>query len=860
MTNVIRISHNAVSYAVKLLNEGEVIALPTDTVYGLAASCHSPEAIGRLYDIKGRDFQKPIAICVGRVNDIHIWADTSTVVEGLLEELLPGPVTVLLYRSERLNQKLNPNFGKVGVRIPDSDFIRRVVVSLSSAIALTSANISGDPSALKVCEFKHLWPKASAVFDGGDLGSCDKLRAGSTVIDLTIPGKYTVIREGSAKRRETKVKESLTSHLMASIEEVQLEHAEAEHLPIKSSEATNSLCTILEAIFLHGLKQTLANRISLAIADPDKRPEPDFWSPLMVYSHRDVINQINKMSQITNDVGRCRAWLRLALNESSFISYIVLILKQNNGLNPYYKKSAYLRDTERLSGAKTFIEGLSSIHFNLSTNSSVLNVWTNIPLLLAGIWTAPMKAFPIVTATDVAKTLTATDNITNKEDTQSIIPVASQDILLDEDEALKIILGTPLEGSPMNSRTNLDQIESKSASESMQEILKSEVEIKDKSAITGLKETCAIDSSTVTQNKDIGTSDISELKETVLKMSSTNISNTEMKSEDEETVPKTPITNVESYHSLLKTYTPASVLTYKSSDLDDIIEKFESHPSMPPSSVVPDLDPQFNFQTVNLGYEVISETTSLSVDAPVSNFLLECKKMVENFGKIMQERGLDSQKYVCKKCKQLIGIELNKAKVCALTGSYYCTNCFLGTEWIIPARILHNWDFSRYEVCSKAANFLNEVQYHPILNIRKINPRLYLYIEDMAIVQKLRLQLNLLRGYLMTCRDPILKTIQKQVWPREYLYEHVHLYSIADLVEISSGALAQFLQKLIKTSQDHVSSCCLCSQKGFICELCRNPKAVYPFELDTSFRVYIKSFSLRRKFLVIFINWLSTFV
>lgn len=85
--------------------------------------------------------------------------------------------------------------GKVGIRIPNHDFIRTVVKSLGCPIALTSANISNEPSAVQIGEFKSLWDKLTCVVDDGCLSSN---RSGSTVVDLSEVGFYKIIRPGMA--------------------------------------------------------------------------------------------------------------------------------------------------------------------------------------------------------------------------------------------------------------------------------------------------------------------------------------------------------------------------------------------------------------------------------------------------------------------------------------------------------------------------------------------------------------------------------------------------------------------------------------------------------------------------------------
>ncbi|KAG7336140.1 hypothetical protein KOW79_000833 [Hemibagrus wyckioides] len=177
------------------LKEGKVIAVPTDTIYGLACLAQNSEAIKRVYDIKGRNGNKPLAICVGEVQDIYKYCKV-TVKKELLNDLLPGPVTLVLERSETLNADLNPFTKLVGVRIPDHHFMRRLCQLCDEPLALTSANISTQSSTLEVNEFEDLWPKLAIVVDGGPIA--DQSRLGSTVVDLSVPGRYRIIRPGCA--------------------------------------------------------------------------------------------------------------------------------------------------------------------------------------------------------------------------------------------------------------------------------------------------------------------------------------------------------------------------------------------------------------------------------------------------------------------------------------------------------------------------------------------------------------------------------------------------------------------------------------------------------------------------------------
>ncbi|XP_028797164.1 yrdC domain-containing protein, mitochondrial-like isoform X1 [Neltuma alba] len=186
-----------VAEAAEALRAGKVIAVPTDTLYGFACDACSLDAVNRIYEIKGRKHTSPLAICVGDVSDIQRFAVIDYLPQGLLDSLLPGPVTVVLKRGESsvLEQSLNPGLDSIGVRVPDYNFIRDIARGSGTAMALTSANLSGQSSSVCVNDFKDLWGHCACVYDGGllPLG-----RAGSTVVDLTIPHKYKILRPGSA--------------------------------------------------------------------------------------------------------------------------------------------------------------------------------------------------------------------------------------------------------------------------------------------------------------------------------------------------------------------------------------------------------------------------------------------------------------------------------------------------------------------------------------------------------------------------------------------------------------------------------------------------------------------------------------
>ncbi|XP_072598462.1 pleckstrin homology domain-containing family M member 3 isoform X2 [Vulpes vulpes] len=148
------------------------------------------------------------------------------------------------------------------------------------------------------------------------------------------------------------------------------------------------------------------------------------------------------------------------------------------------------------------------------------------------------------------------------------------------------------------------------------------------------------------------------------------------------------------------------------------------------------------------------------------------------------ERGLTAQSFKCAGCQRSIGLSNGKAKVCNYSGWYYCSNCHVDDSFLIPARIVHNWDTSKYKVSKQAKEFLEYVYEEPLIDIQRENPMLYLHAEPLATVVRLRQRLKSLRAYLFSCRAAVAEDLRRRIFPREYLLQQIHLYSLADLQQV----------------------------------------------------------------------------
>ena len=133
--------------AVRVLECGGVVSLPTETLYGLAASAQSEQAVERLFRIKGRPRNKPLPLLLADPADISNYAlGVPEVATRLVERFFPGPLTLVLRSADNVAKAVTAGMSTVAVRVPDHWVPREVVRALGAPITGTSANRSGMPA------------------------------------------------------------------------------------------------------------------------------------------------------------------------------------------------------------------------------------------------------------------------------------------------------------------------------------------------------------------------------------------------------------------------------------------------------------------------------------------------------------------------------------------------------------------------------------------------------------------------------------------------------------------------------------------------------------------------------------------
>ncbi|MEW6368487.1 MAG: L-threonylcarbamoyladenylate synthase [Acidobacteriota bacterium] len=170
----------SIEAAVRVIRSAGIVAVPTDTFYGLAADPMNPVALERLVRLKGRDVSRGILILISDLNQITPYVDRLPVgFEGW--GIWPGPVTLLLAARLGLPPLLTGGSRKIGVRLPEAAIVSRICRRLRHAITGTSANLSGDPPASDPSALGPIAGSTDLALDGGRLTA----EQPSTIVDLT---------------------------------------------------------------------------------------------------------------------------------------------------------------------------------------------------------------------------------------------------------------------------------------------------------------------------------------------------------------------------------------------------------------------------------------------------------------------------------------------------------------------------------------------------------------------------------------------------------------------------------------------------------------------------------------------------
>jgi tRNA threonylcarbamoyl adenosine modification protein (Sua5/YciO/YrdC/YwlC family) len=180
-----------VERAAKVLEDGGLIAYPTDTYYGIGCDLFSKKAIDRLYGIKGRDRKKPLAFLCPDLSDVAKYAKVSNFQYRFMKQLTPGPFTFVLEATRLVPTMMQTKQSQVGIRVPETPLMLAIAARLGRPIVTTSATDEDGEPLIDARDIKeHLGNRLDLILDGGV-----QENEPSTVVSL-LNDQIEILRQG----------------------------------------------------------------------------------------------------------------------------------------------------------------------------------------------------------------------------------------------------------------------------------------------------------------------------------------------------------------------------------------------------------------------------------------------------------------------------------------------------------------------------------------------------------------------------------------------------------------------------------------------------------------------------------------
>ncbi len=198
---------NRIEVAAKLIQEGKMVAFPTETVYGLGANALNPLAVAKIFQLKERPSFDPLIVHIASMDDLEkLTIGTSDLVYQLAEKFWPGPLTIVLPKSDLVPDLVTSGLPTVGIRMPANDLALQLIKAAGCPIAAPSANKFGQLSPVSAGHVLKQLPDVDYVLDGGftqvgiestivsvEGNHCQLLRPGFITledIENALPGKF----------------------------------------------------------------------------------------------------------------------------------------------------------------------------------------------------------------------------------------------------------------------------------------------------------------------------------------------------------------------------------------------------------------------------------------------------------------------------------------------------------------------------------------------------------------------------------------------------------------------------------------------------------------------------------------------
>ncbi|MDN6161244.1 MAG: threonylcarbamoyl-AMP synthase [Atopostipes sp.] len=276
-----KFSNKDLAEAAALIQEGEVVAFPTDTVYGLGADARNEEAVQKIFTAKKRPANRALSILLADPLEMnHYVEEIPEAAQLLVQEFWPGPLTIVLKSKDLLADAVNPGLDTVGMRMPNHSLALEFIQKCGFPLATPSANLSGRPSPSSADHvLADLDGRIAGVIDGGE----SDLGIESTVLDLSNPEKPVILRPGGIRKSQ------IEQVIARKVEKKETNYEENKHYEPETP------LYLVESSWPEAMEKMTDEKIAILASEETSRKYAEQAIKTYSLGDKEDINQANKL-------------------------------------------------------------------------------------------------------------------------------------------------------------------------------------------------------------------------------------------------------------------------------------------------------------------------------------------------------------------------------------------------------------------------------------------------------------------------------------------------------------------------------------------------------------------------------------
>ena len=194
--NTVSVEKDAIEQVARLVSDSQVVAFPTETVFGLGIKFGSHQALEALYELKQRDRGKAISMMISKAEDIEKYAYVNETARKIITAFMPGMITIILKKRPYIDDYFTASLDTIGIRIPDDPFVLSLL-NRTGPMLVTSANLSGEDSLVDDKSVMNVFKGKIPLIVKGESIS----KKASTIVDLS-KGKVEILRLGDISKEQ----------------------------------------------------------------------------------------------------------------------------------------------------------------------------------------------------------------------------------------------------------------------------------------------------------------------------------------------------------------------------------------------------------------------------------------------------------------------------------------------------------------------------------------------------------------------------------------------------------------------------------------------------------------------------------